>query len=64
MLFGKDENLGLMKTNMRRLLKAIGAKSKIISQEITIRDKYIPTTDNIDDFKFNDTQLNHSLSRY
>lgn len=53
-----------MKTNMRRLLKAIGAKSKIISQEITIRDKYIPTTDNIDDFKFNDTQLNHSLSRY
>ena len=43
-------------------------KSKIISQEITIQkvlhDKYVPTSDNIDNFKFNDIHVNHALSRY
>ena len=29
-----------------------------------IHDKYVPTTDNIDDFKFNEKEVNYSLSRY
>ena len=43
-----------MKTNMRRRLNNI-RKLKIISQETTINEKYISTTANIDDSKFNDT---------
>ena len=56
--------LGLMKTNMRRYLKVIDTKSKNVSHEITVHDKYVPTTDNIDNFKFNDIQVNHYLARY
>ena len=39
-------------------------KSKNVSQEITIYEKYLSTTGNIDDFKLNNTQVNHSFEKY
>ena len=60
--FGKDKILELMKTNMCLCrLKAIDTKSKIVSQEITIYDKYVHITYNIDGFKFNDTHANKKI---
>ena len=59
--FGKDTFLELMKTNMWCRLKAIDTKLKIVSQEITIHDKYVHITYNIDGFKFNDTRANKKI---
>ena len=53
-LLEKNKILELVTTNMRRHLKNI-AKLKDFSQEITINEKYVPTIDIIDGFKFNDT---------
>ena len=66
--FGMFEILGRIQNKIRRRVKAREEKSKIISQVITIQevlhDEYVPTTNNIENFKFNNIQVNHALSKY
>ena len=59
----KKKKLELMKSYIRHRLNNI-SKSKNVSQEITFHEKYSPSTDNINDFKFNDAQVNHYLAKY
>ena len=39
------------------------SKSNIFSKEIIIHDKYAASIDKIDDFKFNDQQIDYSVAK-